>query len=142
MAVSRTAGKLLSPREGSLYSKSCICKIISVCCWTPQDIAVQPTCAISLNIPTCRWTLHLPPPGEFHETPPPLTPPFSSGLFQEKRKSDFSMFNLQGMVFTLQRTGAREPREIHRASLHCHKVCQLIKTETFLSAGFQRQEHF
>lgn len=27
-------------------------------------------------------------------------------------------------------------------SLQCHTICQLTETDTFLSAGFQRQEHF
>lgn len=85
VGVSRTAGKL-SPREGSLHSSSTTYKIISVCCWTPQDVAAQPTCSTSSNIPTCRWTLHLSSPGEFYEIPPLLTPPFSSGFSQKKQK--------------------------------------------------------
>lgn len=84
VGVSRTAGKLL-PSEGSLHS-ILHCKITSVCCWTPQDVAAQPTCSTSSNTPTCRWTLHLLSPGEFYEIPPLLTPPFSRGFSQKKQK--------------------------------------------------------
>lgn len=122
-----------------MHSHSCISKIVWH--WTPLDIEAQPTCSTSSNIPTCRWTLHLPP-AEFYETLPPLTPPLFTGFFQKKGKSDFSKFNLQRMVFTLHMAKKEnalvcECREIHPVSLQCHKVCQLIHTKTFLSEGSQ-----
>lgn len=49
-----------------------------------------------------RLTLHLSPPGKSYESPLSFTPPFSIRFFQEKQKSDFSIFNLQGTRFILR----------------------------------------
>lgn len=66
----------------------------------------------------------------------------SLGFSKREEKTDFSMFNLQGMVFTLHRAKKEnalvcECREMHPVSLQCRKVFQLTQTETFLSEGSQ-----
>lgn len=121
--VSRTAGKVLSQKKGSLHSHSYISKIVWH--WTPLDIEAQPTCSTSSNIPTCRWTVHLPP-AEFYETLPPLTPPLFTGFFQKKGKADFSMFNLQGMVFTLHR--AKKENALVSVEKYILFPCRAIKS--------------